>query len=382
MNYVRHLALVFAVLAAAACSSNSVQVDVLVYTSLVPGPQFATIENELLEPTAPTEPARLLDTVRGNATFGDDFVHGRRVASFASLSPGDYVVNVRLVRPDGTLLVGRRVRFQASADRVIPVVLTPDCVGVTCPSPTGSPALSACFGGQCVDERCHPPDPEFCPTLTLCNTAADCPTPSAACATAECVAGLCTNTAAPSACAANEWCDPDHGCLPREVLSDGGLDDAANLDAAMNLDAGVDADANADASSDRCGLPCELDGDPCHIGALRCDETGQACVPFATRPAGTPCGADQVCDRYGACGTCTAGARCTVRCLVGTTRCDAGIETCDVGAGDVTVAPGDACSLDSVCHDGDACGSGTTCSADHVCELCTNDGEACSLESG
>lgn len=379
-----HFVLVTALVALTACGDDTYTVDVRVVTSLVPGPQFNNVEVTLLTSAPLYEPARSVSQSRSAANFGDDFVHGRDVASFSGLQLGEHVVHVRLLRPDGTLLIGRRLRFQLGGNAILPITLTPDCVGVMCPSPTGSPTLNACFGGQCVDERCNPPDDlEFCPELEFCNTPADCIATLPDCATALCEQGICLSGPSESACAENEWCDPTAGCVPREVSLDAGIEDAGDAALDMDVDAGVDLGEVIDAGNDHCGEICELESDPCHVGAIDCAGEEPTCRAYATRPTGTACGESMYCTSSGECAACVSGTLCSVGCRTGAIACGAtGRPTCDLGDGTAFVATGGACSNDSVCLEGESCGTGETCSIDHDCESCDDDGAACTLEGG
>lgn len=366
---------------ASACGDEGSVVSVEVVTAFVPGPQFTRVETELLTATPLYEPATRVAQVQSTAEFGQPFARGRRVASFDDVPFGDNVVSVRLSRPDGGLLVSRRVRVNVQGDVVLRIFLTIDCEGVMCPTPTGSPALNACFGGQCVDERCVPPNPEFCPALTFCHDASECTAPNAACASNDCVEGICVQAARESSCAVNEWCDPQRGCLPLATDVDASHADAGVLDGSIVDDADV-PDSSTPVDALTCGAFCELADDPCHVGAVDCSLGAASCAPFALRPAGAPCGSGLVCDSFGECNACSAGVACAVGCLRGVTRCSSGVETCDLGDGAAVLDPGAACSSTAVCYDGEPCGTGESCSTLHECEICDDDGAACTENSG
>lgn len=271
-----------ATLAISACSDDRAPVGVDVVTGLVPGPEFGAVLVEVFEPGEPTGGLTRIALAEARAEFGQDFLGGRRVAELR-LAPGEYRIRARLLRPDGSLLVERSVLGTVGASgRTVTLALTRDCVGVMCPAPGGSAALSECLGGSCTDPRCEPPDPTFCPEVTLCNRAEDC-APVAGCAQQRCDLGLCQPAPREDACGEDEWCDPGVGCRPLAVgaTGDGGVPIG---------DAGVS-----------CGTVCVPDGAPCQIGYWRCDVAPAICEIIARRDPGYECGAGMVCDANAEC---------------------------------------------------------------------------------
>jgi hypothetical protein len=272
------------ILLLAGCSADpsGAPVGVDVVTGLVPGPEFGFVVVEAFEPGQPESGLTRLALVEARAAYGQDFLGGRRVAELR-LPPGEYRIRARLLRPDGSRLVERSVLGTVEpSGRTVTIALTRDCVGVMCPAPGGSAALSECLGGGCTDPRCEPPDPTFCPEVRFCNRAEDC-APVATCAEQRCIEGLCQTAELAGGCPEGQWCDPDLGCRPlgTSQLTDGGVGAP---------DGGV-----------VCSTVCVPPGEPCTLGYWRCDVETPFCEPIARRDPGYECGAGQVCDAEGQC---------------------------------------------------------------------------------
>lgn len=353
----------------AACGGDEgVALSVNVVTSIVPQAEFSYVQIQDLAPTPLYSPSDVLDTIRKDAFFGQDYVHGVRVAAFDNITPGEHLISVSLLRADTTILISRRVRVTFDRDFVLNVHLTPDCVGVVCPSPAGSPALSECLGGQCVDERCIPPDGEFCPEVSFCNSEEDCPMPVVDCASRTCVDGVC-GIATAGTCDAGEYCDPARGCVSL-VVPDAGMPDDSGLDAGIP-DADV-ADGGTMPDGAVCGSVCVLPDEPCRGGVISCAGGTATCVPYIVQPVGSSCGENKVCDIHGACSDCTAGATCSVGCVQGNVTCGAGYAQCDVSHGTTPLGLGAACSPTGACVEGMPCGDGETCDGSGTCRGCVN----------
>lgn len=267
--------------------TSVVSIDVV--TGLVPGPEFDTVLVQVFDGNDPfIGGAERLQVHEARARFGEDFEGGHRVTEL-TLPQGTIAVRVDLLRRDGTVLVGRRILVTLGpSSRVLRFHLSRDCVGVECPAPAGSAALSECVGGQCADPRCEPPDPTYCPEIIFCNDAEDC-APVGPCAERACVDGLCEaharTTPDPAACAADAWCDPEVGCRPLDTRP---------------VDAGVGA---LDASEGPlCGtVGCDVPNE-CELGYWTCETGTPICEPVGSRPAGWPCdGGLGTCDGLGAC---------------------------------------------------------------------------------
>ncbi|MBK8173662.1 MAG: hypothetical protein IPK60_25445 [Sandaracinaceae bacterium] len=350
--------------------SDSRTLEVQVATGLVPGPEFALVRTDVV-----TAGDVDVGNAYSEARFGDAFARGRQVASFSLAAAGEYVVRVRLLRTNGSLLIQRRVRIVVDGDYVLVVHLTRDCVDVECPSPGGSPALTECLGGQCVDPRCAPPAPQFCPEILFCNASSDCEA-GATCATPVCTTGVCEAEAIAGSCGEAMYCNPDEGCKPFPDASsdagepplDGGLDDAA-IDA--NLDAGAVVDSGV-----VCNTVCTPDDDPCYAGYWDCSGGDPVCARLVPKRAGSACGDGLVCDFAGVCIACETGAACVQNCTHGILDCSSGEGICIVASD--AVAPGTTCTPDSYCTEGSACAPDHVCTATGICSACI-EGASCAV---
>lgn len=193
-------------------------------------------------------------------TFGTDYVIGRRVAEYAGLGSGSHAVRVVLMRR-GSEVAARDITFDLSADLAITVVVTRDCRGVECPG-AGNATDTACLGGTCVDPRCTPETPEFCPA-PVCEADDDCPLPEQPCAVRLCLEGTCF-VADEGTCPTGQYCDSVRGCVIADIdPPDGGVDGG---------DAGTDT-GTPDTGPPPCEPACEgfsycvdgmcVDGDRC-----------------------------------------------------------------------------------------------------------------------
>lgn len=278
----------------AACSKDGQLMSVQVVTALVPGEEFLSVETDLLDNGDIETGSRTLARVEARAIRGDAYGEGHDVAEFESLESGEHTVRVRLRKADGSILIERRVRVTISGNYIMRVYLTRDCVGVTCPAPAGSPGLSECQSGHCVDPRCNPPSQEFCPEVPFCSTVADCAA-VASCARQQCLDGICTPLPVADACMASEYCNPDvegGGCAPY---------------GSIDVDAGVDGGTGI-----ICNAICIPPAMPCVFGSWDCggDDGGApvdggaltpVCTFLQNRLMGTDCGTGMVCDGMGAC---------------------------------------------------------------------------------
>jgi hypothetical protein len=247
-------------------------VTVDVQTGLVPGPEFRFVTVEVFEDAEGGAWNRVL-LHEASASFGEDYADGVRLTELA-LPAGVHRVTVRLLRADRRLLVAltKVIAVDAGQSRVSVFRLTRDCVGdVVCPSPGGSAALTECLGGQCVDPRCDPPDPTYCPDVLFCNADAECP-PTAACARVACIDGICVEQPIAGACGSGEYCHPGLGCTSLETPVDPRTPD--------------------------CGEFCEGE---CTAGIWQCDAEGARCSVVAFKDEGAPCGASGRCDGAGVC---------------------------------------------------------------------------------
>ncbi len=101
---------------------------------------------------------------------------------------------------------------------IVTIVLTRSCEGVMCPN--DNPAFDSCLGGRCVDPRCTPETPEFCPP-GQCVSAAECGVPDAECVESRCGDGVCLAVPNNALCAEGQVCHGLRGCIDQEPR-DGG----------------------------------------------------------------------------------------------------------------------------------------------------------------
>jgi hypothetical protein len=415
------------VLFLAACGNDGSSLTVVVATGLVPGPEFTFVEVSLVEGGDIYEGVNVQRMSEARAIFGTEFARGKRVATFEGIHPGTYVAIVSLLRTDGSTLIRRRVRVILASDFVLVVHLTRDCVGVTCPQAGGSAALTECLDGQCVDARCNPPDPTFCPDITFCLTDTECPA-TASCATGRCVGGVCEEEMNTDACTLNAYCDPDPvtgGCMPLAMTPDAGvLEDGSFSDMQIYDDASSDASLVPDAGlTVICGTVCTLTDVPCAVGYWLCAPgSAPVCTDLgADREDGALCGTDLICNR-GRCIACEDGASCVAGCREGTLHCavapvceasatfavagtpcvGTGASVCDAAGDCIACENGitaciagcarghlTSCESGGVCTPdasafvpaGTSCGEDSVCETDGTCAHCL-EGEDCSTADG
>lgn len=179
----------------------------------MPGREFTTIDVLLEHEGTGT-------VVLETTAFTDgDYLSGERVG----VLPGGFgtaTLTVTLRDTDGEVLDGRISGLELAREgrSGVTVVITRDCKGVMCPE-ASAPRATACLGGECVDPRCSPETPEFCPP-PRCALASDCDPPAVACAGSRCEDGTCLVAPDDGRCAAGEICDPDLGCVDAACTPD------------------------------------------------------------------------------------------------------------------------------------------------------------------
>lgn len=311
----------------AACGGEEgVDIEVRVISELVPEREVGTVTVALFSGLANTSTTSLGTTQRP-LMYGEPLARGLWVTSFRGVAKGTYTLWVTLERQNGEKLAQRPLTVTVTEDASYTVALTADCARAECPSPGGSAAFIACLAGECVDPRCTPETPEFCPPeLDLfCNTDTDC-MPRTACALSTCVDGLCIDQALSSECGEGEFCSSLSGCTADEPV-----------EGAPPNPAGI------------CGDACVLDDAPCHYAFYVCDADGEnaVCTALVTRPAGNPCANGGTCGESGECvpgradGGVSLDAGGEVR-DAGEAIADAGLVTMDAAASDASVMPEDA----------------------------------------
>ena len=258
------------VLLMAGCASEpSLTIDL--QTDLTPGLEFTQVVTHISRSAPGAERDQLLRDIElvVDVEPGDErFLDGDRIAEIAALPPGEYWVEVLLREADGRVLIRQTLGpVPVLDDTARTVRITRDCVGVECPG-SGPPGNLACLAGMCVDPRCSPEEPEFCPPLS-CEEDADCTPPAIACADTRCVSGTCFVFSPGASCPDGSTCDADVGCAPTGRMPPS------------------------------CVTPVCSTGNECLLGRLDCDGM-EVCAPWANAFAGSPCARGE-CDGEGAC---------------------------------------------------------------------------------
>lgn len=260
----------------AGCDSGGSPLFVEVSSDLVAGAEVARFEVELYT-DRPTAPATPFDRVYSDVATGDSFRESTRIASFDDVPDGLRWIEVVAIDIDGRVLVRQPAQVEVVGRTAHAVRVDRECVGVECPGAGGSPSDLACLGGRCVDPRCSPGTPEFCPDWATCERDSDCEAPAAACARAACADGLCFAEVRGNACPAGQWCNPDVACepLPGEPVDAGG----------------GEGDAGCQPTGCDGGVECVL-----HLRSC----TTAVCEPSGNAIEGTAC-SQGMCDGQGAC---------------------------------------------------------------------------------
>ncbi|MCZ7685997.1 MAG: hypothetical protein M5U28_47455 [Sandaracinaceae bacterium] len=251
----------FALCATTACDPPAPALVVEVRTDFVPGLEFVAVRTEISRhPDGPTFVGAV------PAVLGDPYLERVRLAELSGLSPGTWHVHTTLSDALGRLVASQVTSVELRTAQVATIVIDRDCGGVECPSIEEDPSRASCIGGECGPATCTEETPSGCPVE--CTVDADCP--SSRCASGRCSVGICLLAPTTGACAADEWCDPDVGCVPLEAR-DAGTPDAGR-------DAGV-----PDAGAPNAGLP---DAGPLDAGR----DAGSPCGFAMCRSDGLPCG--------------------------------------------------------------------------------------------
>lgn len=199
------------------CDGGATSLVVQVRTDLRPQLDF----EEVVVEAGPCG-AALTDSLTVSATDAREWGAGVRVAEIGAIVETAYCLRVAAVDADDGIVVERPVRLELSGGiRVVTVLLTRDCTGVSCPLAGDAPSLTACVGGRCDQEGCSEDELGMC-AAPDCTIDPDCPPPPAECAAAECTgSGTCFERLDHTRCAADEVCDGDAGCVSTLPVSTG-----------------------------------------------------------------------------------------------------------------------------------------------------------------
>ncbi|MCZ7686092.1 MAG: hypothetical protein M5U28_47960 [Sandaracinaceae bacterium] len=236
--------------------------------------------------------------IETEASVGERFLDGRRVAELGGLPEGTHTVQVELLDAAGAVVAGRTVNVLVRGPTAATVLITRDCALVACPGAEDPPDAITCVGGRCAVPECTPENPEACPEPE-CTSDAQCDEGSG-CVVGLCADGVCLRAAQDSRCAGGEWCHPDEGCTPLEPERDAG---PPPPDAGTQRDAGCVGSASEVRCDDRADDDCDgrvdcadsdCDGMACGGGAVCAAGTCGGCV--ASGPIDGCGGGDQDCD--------------------------------------------------------------------------------------
>ncbi len=326
----------------ASCGTEPIVVTVDVRTDFVPGVDFVQVVTEFSRAEADlgTEVRETAMMVSGT----EDFLDGVRAAEVHDVLPGDVAVRVRLVDGGGRNIGDREVILTIDRSYAATVLITSNCVGVTCPAPAGSAALTECLDAECIDPRCSAQSLELCPPP--CEANADC-APTASCRDRRCIQGVCF-------CAEGTMTVEDAGPVDTGVIDAG---DTGPVDTGpvcectpMQTDNRVMQCGNCDSGTRNGVRTCGAD---CMWGAW----TDGAC----TGATGCMPGATET--RMVSCGNCGTGTKQQTR------TCSASCGWGSWGGGTCTGATG--CNPGSTrpCPNGDSCGS-LVCRSDCTWSAC------------
>jgi hypothetical protein len=382
----------------AACDGGEATLAVELKTDWVPGLQLYGIRTEV-------GPVGLATVEASSDMFAmprGDYLAGQRVAEFSDVSPGPKAVRVTLLDADGDPIAVQTVIIEVSSVHVVTVLISSSCEAVTCPGEGDDPAHTACLGGRCVDPRCSPQTPEFCPAG--CASDADCSV-EIDCAVPLCSDGVCFARPDDAECAPLV-CDPSRGCVPapgsdagpacpatETVCVDGIDDDCDAMIDCADPDCANEAcdDGSACTENDACGdgvcagetIECD-DSNPCTDDA--CDDTIGCTTANNTAACddASTCTIDDVCAD-GVCAGTTIGCDDMNPCTDDT--CDAALgcqhtnNTADCDDGFWCNGP-DRC-LDGACDDHGPAPCASFCNEmTRVCDQCAVDADCGAVSNG
>ncbi|QQR90796.1 MAG: hypothetical protein IPJ88_03400 [Myxococcales bacterium] len=183
-------------------------------TDLVPGTEFVTVRTELS-----TTDGSLLVTEQA-VSSEDNLLNGKRIAEFRDLASGEIKLVTLLIDKKGNSVIERPSTLSFVRTLGLTVVISRDCLGVSCPDDGTNSALTACLGGICVDPKCNSNAVGYCP-VAECHSNDECPADSS-CSSAVCIENTCLVYSDDSLCNQNQWCHPDNACI--DFCSDGLFD--------------------------------------------------------------------------------------------------------------------------------------------------------------
>ncbi|MEM6954281.1 MAG: hypothetical protein AAF645_01295, partial [Myxococcota bacterium] len=194
--------LVVLLLAACGSSASEPRLVVSVRTDYTPFLEFDAVVLRFGSGDAAQQTARIVRET-------DNYVRGQQVGD-SRLGRGLWRVTGELISA-GRTIATRVVTLELDSDASVTMLFTRSCENVTCPN--DNPAFDTCLGGRCVDPRCTPETPEFCPADPQCDVASDCSSAGSDCIVSACEDGVCLERAGTSLCGPDELCDYSAGCV-------------------------------------------------------------------------------------------------------------------------------------------------------------------------
>ncbi len=298
-----------------------------------------------------------------------------RIAEFTNIPTGSWRIQVDLVSADGALVLSRTGRFHVTSRHIVRIVLTRDCLSVSC----AEGERPACLGARCVPEDCLQGNEPSCPPLA-CHTDDDCRTTPESCL-GRCRAGTCLQWPTPGTCPSGQRCDADGQCTASPGMDGGGIRDA-QPDAPASVDPDAAAGTDAGREDSGCGEICPEcnvdadcnDGNPCTLD--ECIRRGICAHRFIDR--GSACGGGNVCDGSGHCVQCVGNSQCsgiTPYCVANScVQCRSPIHCNDANPCTDDRCMSNACSNPFVPR-GSACGGGRVCDGSGHCVQCVGDSQ-------
>lgn len=332
----------------AGCGADPVSLSVDVISDWEPGIDFVAVETEVSKRPFEGADSGEIRQATLRVTGTESFLEGVRVADLDDVGTGRTFARISLRDAAGRAIASRVLDVVLDRSFAATVLLTRSCRDVECPAPAGAPELSECQGGECVDPRCSPSTPEYCPP-PRCDGDADCADELPTCGGER----VCRRA----------YCLCRESMLPPDAGFDGGRDGGFD---------GGPACPTLDCANPACdGMPCD-DGDACSTGEVcgsgacsggtnvACDD-GNACTDDACDPAtgcvftnnAAPCDDGNACTTGDACsgGACAGGG--SVSCNDGNACTN---DSCNPASGCVFA------NNTASCNDGNPCTSGDRCS--------------------
>ncbi len=224
----------------------------------------------------------------------------------------------------------------------------------------GAGGCVACVAGQSCNTN-----PTACLTgVTSCSTGSQVcvdtatpKTPGTSCGTNQ----VCTSSGICAACTAGQACsgNPNSACFAGTTSCASGTQtciDGTQTPAGTSCGANQVCNSAGVCTACTAGSNCSGNPSACRKGITSCTTGTQTCIDGANQPGGLTCGSNQVCDGNGFCGACTAGQACATNpnsgCFNGVTSCTTGTTTCVDGS---AKAVGTTCGTNQVCNAANQC---------------------------